>query len=156
MGRVLASDTSKGSSSLFSSGKGCVPMMVSPHDEILRQQAVARVFSRFQVLGKELGIKLKNEVFERWQFSRKLHEERGGDPLIPLHAFNDGGLHRELVDLGLTKAQAKIFVCQLGRASNTALEALAKQMRMPRGSSKGVMAKRVDETTYVLKLGKTR
>lgn len=55
------------------------------------------------------------------------------------------------------KMQSKNLCCELGRASKSALKTLNKQLRMAAGStSKKVAAKRVDETTYVLQLGKNR
>ncbi|CAM9597199.1 unnamed protein product, partial [Scytosiphon promiscuus] len=102
---------------------------VSPQEEVLRQQAVAVVFSRFQVLGKELGVRLKNEMFERWQFSRKLREGRGGDPILPAESFFDPGLDAELQGLGVHKSQSRNLCCELGRASKSALKTLKKQLR---------------------------
>ncbi|CAN0092714.1 unnamed protein product, partial [Ascophyllum nodosum] len=130
---------------------------VFPQEEVLRQQAVAVVFSRFQTLCKELGIRAKNEVFERWQFSRKLKEGPGGDPILPAAAFFDPGLEAELRELGVTKSQAKKACSELGRASKSALKTLSKQLRAGAGySKKRVLAKKTDESTYVLQLGKNR
>ncbi|CAN0034104.1 unnamed protein product, partial [Discosporangium mesarthrocarpum] len=132
--------------------------VVSPYEETLRQQAVAYVFTRFQASeGKEIGIKVKNEMFERWQqFSRKLKEGQGRDPIIPAKAFSDEGLHAELLGLGVGKAQAHNFCCELGHAAKVALQNLSRQLRSPVVACKGVVAKRVDESTYILQLGKNR
>lgn len=81
-----------------------------------------------QVLGKELGIRVKNEMFERWQFSRKLKEGRGGDPILPAQSFFDPGLDAELQGLGVNKAQSRNLCCELGRASKSALKTLKKQV----------------------------
>ncbi|CAB1121124.1 unnamed protein product [Ectocarpus sp. CCAP 1310/34] len=81
-----------------------------------------------QVLGKELGIRVKNEMFERWQFSRKLKEGRGGDPILPAESFFDPGLDAELQALGVHKAQSRNLCCELGRASKSALKTLKKQV----------------------------
>ncbi|CAM9597240.1 unnamed protein product [Pylaiella littoralis] len=139
---------------------------VPPQEEVLRQQAVALVFSRFQVLGKELGVRLKNEMFERWQFSRKLKEGRGGDPILPAESFFDPGLDAELRELGVNKSQSRNLCCELGRASKAALKTLKKQLRGVVGGgapspgrspkNKGVLAKRLDDSTYVLQLGKNK
>eukprot|EP00904_Undaria_pinnatifida_P005441 jgi/Undpi1/2026/HiC_scaffold_12.g05412.m1 len=131
--------------------------LVSPQEEVLRQQAVATVFSRFQVLGKELGIRAKNEMFERWQFSQKLREGRGGDPILPAKAFFDPALDAELQELGVHKTQARNLCCELGRASKSSLKTLTRQLRVGVGSSsKRVVAKRPDGSTYILQLGKNR
>ncbi|CAN0204456.1 unnamed protein product [Ectocarpus sp. 12 AP-2014] len=144
-------------------GEG-VRRVVSPQEEVLRQQAVAIVFSRFQVLGKELGIRVKNEMFERWQFSRKLKEGRGGDPILPAESFFDPGLDAELQALGVHKAQSRNLCCELGRASKSALKTLKKQLRgVVNGPaapvlapSKRVATKKLDGNTYVLQLGKNK
>lgn len=81
-----------------------------------------------QVLGKELGIRVKNEMFERWQFSRKLKEGRGGDPILPSESFFDPGLDAELQALGVHRAQSRNLCCELGRASKSALKTLKKQV----------------------------
>ncbi|CBJ26613.1 conserved unknown protein [Ectocarpus siliculosus] len=138
--------------------------VVSPQEEVLRQQAVAIVFSRFQVLGKELGIRVKNEMFERWQFSRKLKEGRGGDPILPAESFFDPGLDAELQALGVHKAQSRNLCCELGRASKSALKTLKKQLRgvvngpaaAVSAPSKRVAARKLDGNTYVLQLGKNK
>ncbi|CAM9119404.1 unnamed protein product [Ectocarpus sp. 4 AP-2014] len=151
-------------------GEG-VRRVVSPQEEVLRQQAVAIVFSRFQarretraVLGKELGIRVKNEMFERWQFSRKLKEGRRGDPILPAESFFDPGLDAELQVLGVHKAQSRNLCCELGRASKSALKTLKKQLRgVVNGPaapvlapSKRVAARKLDGNTYVLQLGKNK
>eukprot|EP00752_Nemacystus_decipiens_P014681 g13077.t1 len=137
--------------------------LVSPQEEVLRQQAVAAVFAKFQVLGKELGIRAKNEMFERWQFSRKLKEGRGGDPILPAESFFDPALDAELRELGVHKSQSRNLCCELGRASKSALKTLRKQLRglvnTPGAGGalkRRVAVKRVDGSTYVLQLGKNK
>lgn len=95
------------------------------------------------------------------QFSRKLKEGRGGDPILPAESFFDPGLDAELRELGVHKSQSKNLCCELGRASKSALKTLRKQLRgvvnTPAGASKKrVAAKRLDDSTYVLQLGKNK
>lgn len=105
------------------------------------------------------------------QFSRKLKEGREGDPILPAESFFDPGLDAELQELGVHKSQSRNVCCELGRASKSALKTLRKQLRgvvntpsaggaAGRGkggsSSKGVSVKRVDESTFVLQLGKNK
>ncbi len=104
------------------------------------------------------------------QFSRKLKEGTGDDPILPAESYFDPGLDAELRELGVDKSQSRTLCCELGRASKSALKTLRKQLRSvvnaPSGaaaaasgrssSKRRVAAKRLDESTYVLQLGKNK
>lgn len=96
------------------------------------------------------------------QFSRKLKEGRGGDPILPAESFFDPGLDAELRELGVHKSQSRNLCCELGRASKSALKTLRKQLRgvvnTPAAgpSKRRVAVKRLDGSTYVLQLGKNK
>ena len=53
--------------------------------------------------------------------------------------------------------KARNLCCELGRASKSSLKTLTRQLRVGVGSSsKRVVAKRPDGSTYILQLGKNR
>eukprot|EP00953_Heterococcus_sp_UTEX-ZZ885_P041668 21239-Heterococcus_DN1.PRE.2 len=124
----------------------------TPQLECLRQQALVTLRSRFSALGLELGIKLKNETFEKWQFGQKLSEQGdaalpGDDPLIPRGAFRDKALSTELKELGAQPQLASNAVKELERAAKSALQALHKLMRTQLATRKHATAKQLDADT---------
>jgi Phosphorylated CTD interacting factor 1 WW domain len=131
----------------------------TPQLECLRQQALGTLRSRFSALGLELGIKLKNETFEKWQFGQKLSEQGdaalpGDDPLIPRGAFRDKALGTELKELGAQPQLAANAVKELERAAKSALQALHKLMRTQLATRKHATAKQLDADTWSLAYGK--
>jgi Phosphorylated CTD interacting factor 1 WW domain len=131
----------------------------TPQLECLRQQALGTLRSRFSALGLELGIKLKNETFEKWQFGQKLSEQGdaalpGDDPLIPRGAFRDKALGTELKELGVQPQLAANAVNELERAAKSALQALHKLMRTQLATRKHATAKQLDADTWSLAYGK--
>lgn len=143
---------------------GALVPFCSPVEETHRQQAVSTVRATFHTLTAELGIKLTNEVFEKWQFTRTLAdrlEEMSGsradpmsDPLIPrLSKRADPELMAALKQGGCSDQQAQNFSRELMRACKKAKQWLAKTERGAQGASRlqgyGVSVSRGDGCRFL-------
>lgn len=87
------------------------PVLTSIFSTISVEQATdQRAGVRFEAgtTPKRLGspfVSTSRCVFSRVQFSRKLKEGRGGDPILPAGAYFDKGLDAELQELGVPRNQ---------------------------------------------------
>ncbi|KAG5177695.1 phosphorylated CTD interacting factor 1 WW domain-containing protein [Tribonema minus] len=139
-----------------------VAMQTTPQVECLRQQALTVLRARFAALTTELGVRVKNDVFEKWQFGQKARERAtdgalpGDDPLLPRGAFRDGTLVAALEAAGADGAQAHVAVRELGRAARAALQVFNKQLRTLPPSRRHATAARVDADTYCVSYGRHR